>query len=152
MDKITWQAYEFEQLERHPNWFAVLWIFAAALIVTGIILKSYLLSVFILLAAGVIHLFALKQPILYNFTLTRESISVGERIYNLADFNSFWIFEYENGNVLSLEGRRIMSSHLHLPLASEVDLEAIRSLLAGSITEKEHEESLFDILARILKF
>ncbi len=152
MDKITWQAYEFEQPERHPNWFAVLWIFAVALIVMGIILKSYLLSVFILLAAGVVHLFAIKQPALYNFTLARESLSVGDKVHNLADFGSFWIFEYENGNVLSLEGRRIFSTHLHVPLAPEVDIETVRSLLVEAVTEKEHEESLFDILARILKF
>lgn len=152
MDKITWQAYEFEQPERHPNWFAVLWIFAIALIIVGIILKSYLLAVFILLAAGVIHLFALKQPALYNFTLTRESLSVGDRVYDLANFSSFWIFEYENGNVLSLEGRRVFSSHLHVPMAAEIEPNTVRNILAESVTEKEHEESLFDILARILKF
>lgn len=152
MDKLTWQAREFEQPDRHPNWFTALWIFALALVVVAIILKSYLLGVFMILAAGVVHLFALRESPFYTFTLTEENLTVGNKNYNLADFDSFWIFEYENDNVLSLEAKRVLSAHLHIPLSKEVSPETVRNILTPALIEKEQEESLIDILARWLKF
>lgn len=152
MDELTWQAYEFEQPERHPNWFAVLWIFALALVAVAVILKSYLLGVFVILAAGVIHLFALREPSRYTFTLTPENLTVGNKTHNLADFESFWIFEYEDGNVLSLAAKRVLSINLHVPLATDISPEAVRNILLPVVTEKEQEESLIDVLSHWLKF
>ena len=151
MDKLTWQAQEFEQPERHPNWFVSLWILAAALVVGAVILKSYLLAVFIVISAGVINIYALKEPHHYTFILDTETLSVGSKKYNLADFTHFWIFERENGNFLVLEGKKILNSHLEIPLAN-TDTDAAKRLLLNTIEEKEIEESLIDLLAKKLKF
>lgn len=151
MDKLTWRAFEFEQPERHPNWFISLWILALALVVVAIILKSYLMAVFIIISAALINIYAVKEPKEYDFSLDTENLAIGEKIYKLADFKSFWIFERENGNVLSLEGKNITNSHLEVPLA-ETDTNTIRDILSPTVTEKEHNESMTDILARLLKF
>ncbi|MEK7609090.1 MAG: hypothetical protein AAB476_01255, partial [Patescibacteria group bacterium] len=92
MDKLTWQAYEFEQPERQTNWFVSLWILAAALVAVAIILKSYLLAVFIILAAGVLNIYALKEPREYIFVLDAEALKIGDKEHALSDFKSFWIF------------------------------------------------------------
>ncbi len=151
MDKLTWRALEFEQPERHPNWFISLWILALALVVVAIILKSYLMAVFVIISAALINIYAVKEPNEYDFFLDTENLAIGEKIYKLADFKSFWIFERENGNVLSLEGKNITNSHLEVPLA-ETDTNTVRDILSPAVTEKEHNESMTDILARILKF
>ncbi|MBI2052540.1 MAG: hypothetical protein HYT38_02595 [Candidatus Sungbacteria bacterium] len=151
MDKITWQAYEFEQPERQTNWFVSLWILAAALVVVAIILKSYLLAVFIIIAAGVLNIYALKEPHQYTFVLDVETLKIGEKEHILNNFKSFWIFERESGNVLSLEGRNILNLHMEIPLA-EVDPETVRHIISPAVPEKEHNESTIDALARRLKF
>ena len=151
MDKLTWRALEFEQPERHPNWFVSLWILAAALVAVAVILKSYLLAIFIIVSAGMVNIYALKKPIEYDFSLDAEMLIVGEKKHSLSSFKSFWIFEREGGNVLSLEGKNIANSHLEIPLA-DVSPDLIRNLLLLVIAEKERSESMTDILARILKF
>ena len=143
MDKLTWRAFEFEQPERHPNWFISLWILALALVVVAIILKSYLMAVFIIIAAGLINIYALKEPAEYEFSLDAETLGIGDKKHNLADFKSFWIFERENGNVLSLEGKSVMNSHMEIPLA-EVNPNTVRDILLNAIPEKEHSESITD--------
>ncbi|MBI4118717.1 MAG: hypothetical protein HY452_00445 [Parcubacteria group bacterium] len=151
MNKIEWQAYEFEQPERQTNWFVSLWILAAALVVVAVILKSYLLAVFIIIAAAVLNIYALKEPREYTFILDAETLKIGEKEHALGEFKSFWIFERESGNVLSLEGKNILNLHLEIPLA-EIDPETVRHIISPAVPEKEHNESTIDILARRLKF
>ena len=151
MDKLEWQAYEFEQPERHHNWFYALWILAVAFVAVALILNSYLLAMFILLSGGVVHIYALKQPQLFTFTLTAENLTIGSKVYNLADFDSFWIFEREDGNFLSLEAKKVLSTHLGVPLG-EIDPQKVRDLFSNILVEKEQEEPLTDLLARRLKF
>lgn len=149
---ITWQAYEFEQQGRHPHWFKALWIFAAALIAVAVIIKSYLLGVFILLAAGLMHIFALKEPHLFTFALDSTSLQIDHKVYALKDFESFWIFEKENGPMLSLKPKsKKFLSHLHIFL-NDAEPDEIKKLLAEAVEEQEHEESLIDILAQKLGF
>ena len=151
MDKLTWQAYEFEQPERQTNWFVSLWILAAALVAVAIILKSYLLAVFIILAAGVLNIYALKEPREYIFVLDSETLKIGDKEHALNSFKSFWIFERESGSVLSLEGKNIFNLHLEIPLA-ETSPDAVRNMISPTVPEKEHSESSIDVLARFLKF
>lgn len=147
---ITWQAYEYQQPERHPHWFAALWIFALALAAVAVILKSYLLAVFLVLSAGVVNIFALKPPGQFTFSLGGENLTIGDKTHPLKEFTSFWIFERPDGNILSLEGKRFLNAHLHIPLA-DINPQEVRELLAVNLTESEHEESLLDLLAERLK-
>ena len=52
--------------------------FAVALVIVAIILKSYLLVVFIVLAAES-NIYALKVPETFDFELTREQIKSGAK-------------------------------------------------------------------------
>ena len=151
MENISWKAPEFEQPDRHPNWFVSLWIFAVALVIVAIILKSYLLAVFIILAGGIINIYALKVPETFDFELTREHIKIGNKTYDLQSFKSFWIFEHENGNVLFLDAKKGLRVDLEAPLG-DANVDEVRTLLSEILPEQESEESLIDLIARYLKF
>jgi len=151
MEKITWRAYEYEQPERPANWFAALWILTGGLAIVAIILKSYLMAVFVLLAAGVVNITALRKPALYDFSLDGEKLSVGGKNHELTGFNSFWIFERGHVNLLNLESKKTIARGLQVPLGN-IDPDEIRKLLAEILTETEHNESLIDTLAHWLKF
>ncbi len=151
MEKITWRAYEYEQPERPTNWFAALWILAGGLAIVAIILKSYLMAVFVLLAAGVVNITALRKPGLYDFSLDGEKLSIGGKNHELSGFSSFWIFEHSHVNLLNLESKKTISRGLQVPLG-DINPNEIRKLLAEVLTESEHTESLMDTLAHWLKF
>ena len=98
-----------------------------------------------------LNIYALKEPQQYTFILDNEILKIGVKEHILADFKSYWIFERETGSVLILTGKRMLNSHLEVPLAN-IAPQSVRNILSGIIEEKEIEESLVDILARRLKF
>lgn len=151
MESLTWRAKEFEQPERHPNWFISLWIFAIAFVVIAIILKNYLFGVFIVLSAGIVNIYALRVPQEVDFELTQEYIKIGQKIRNLNDFISFWIFERRTGNVLVLGAKKGLKIDLETPLG-DINPEDVRTLLSEVLREKEREESLIDAISDWLKF
>jgi len=151
MESLVWRANEFEQPDRHPNWFVSLWIFAAAFVVVAIIIKSYLFAVFIILAAGITNIYALRIPQEIDFELTREYIKIGGKTCNLNGFVSFWIFERENGNVLVLDAKKGLRADLEAPLGN-TNADDVRTMLSEILPEKEHQESLIDLIAGWLKF
>jgi hypothetical protein len=151
MESLTWRAKEFDQPERHPNWFISLWIFAVAFVIIAIILKNYLFGVFIVLAAGIINIYALRIPQEVDFELTQEYIKIGQRTYNLNGFISFWIFERKTGNVLFLSAKKGLKIDLEAPL-SDINPEDVRILLSEVLREKERDESLIDAISDWLKF
>ncbi len=151
MESLTWRAKEFEQPERHPNWFLSLWIIAVALIIVAIIIKSYLFAVFIILAAGITNIYALKVPQEVDFELTSEYIKIGQKIHNLDGFVGFWIFERKNGNILVLDAKKGLRVDLEAPLG-EISQDDVRSILSQILPEKERDESLIDLIAGWLKF
>lgn len=151
MDNLTWRAKEFEQPDRHPNWYVSLWIFAAALIVVAIILKSYLLVFFIFLSALVVNIYALKVPQVINFELGTDHIIVGDKQYDLDKFDAFWIFERQDGNLLVLNAKKGFRIDLEAPLG-DANPDDVRSILSQTLPEKERDESLIDLIASWLKF
>jgi hypothetical protein len=151
MESLTWRAKEFEQPERHPNWFISLWIFAVAFVVIAIIIKSYLLAVFVVLAAGLTNIYALKVPNEVDFELTSENIKIGQKIHNLDGFVGFWIFERKNGNVLVLDAKKGLRVDVEAPLG-EINIDEVRAILSPVLPEKERDESLIDLISAWLKF
>lgn len=151
MESLSWRAKEFEQPERNPNWFLSLWILAAAFIVVAIILKNYLFAFFIFLSAGIINIYALRVPQVVDFEITEEYIKVAQKKHILENFDSFWIFERNTGNILSLEAKKGIRTNLEIPLV-DADIEKVRSILSQTLEEKEHKESLIDALSDWLKF
>ena len=109
------------------------------------------MAVFVLLAAAVVNITALRKPTLYDFSLDPERLTVGDKNHELSGFSSFWIFERGHVNLLNLESKKTISRGLQVPLG-DIDPNEIRKLLAEVLTETEHSESLIDTLAHWLKF
>jgi hypothetical protein len=152
MNELIWQAFEFEKHEKTGRWFAILWLAAALFAVIGIILESLLLVVFVLLAALVVSIYGAKDPRTLNIELSEDELSISGEVFPLENFSSFWIFEGSGGeNTLSLHFESFVRPALKLFIPKEYTAQA-RMLLRPHVREKEHDESLIDILAERLKF
>ena len=150
MDTISWRALEFENHKKSGSWYAALWIVAAALVVVAILTKSLFMAIFVILAALVISIFAAKEPREIYFSLSETTITIDKKPHALEGFQSFWIFEREEVNILSLAPDNIRP-HIKVDLPKEITSD-VRLFLRAAIEEEEHEESLVDNLADWLRF
>ncbi len=149
---FSWTAPEFIHYEKTQAWFIGLGIITAILCVSSLLMKNYFFALLILLASFLIYIHAQKRPRRIKIELTEESIIIDKHL-NIAykDVSSFWIFDEPENHSLSLLTKKVIHPKITLLLGGQ-DAKNIREALVGHIKEKQHEESLIDILTKQLKF
>lgn len=148
-ESIEWSALEYEAHERGPNWFLFPGVAALALAIFAVFTKSYFFAAFILLALVVLLAYIKRGPQQISCAIGGEGVRTGETLYPFLNIKSFWIFERDGINELSLEIKSVLSPFLHLPLGG-TNPEKIRNFLLQFIPEEEHKELATDQIARSL--
>lgn len=156
-DEITWQIEEPDFTPKTTQWFWALGIFALALIVFAILLKSYLLIVIVVLAAFIVYSNKNKKPELINFRLDNDGLHIENKFYPYDSFESFWIFPAMGGSAsggenlsereLVLRYKRHLMPILTVPFYND-DEPRIREFLNKYLPESEEEKSLIDLLRK----
>ena len=149
--RFSWSGYEYEKYERRPAWFLLPFALATALVIFGIVVKSYFFVGFVAVAFVTLMLYSRREPAMVSCVVTEDGIRAGTKEYLFADCKSFWIFETPFVRELSLEMRSMVMPYIRLPLGDS-EAEALRGVLSRSLTEREHKEFLADHIARILGF
>ena len=112
--------------------------------------QDSLMAAFLLLASLVLVLYSNKKPEITEIVISQNGVAVGNKIYYYKDLKSFWI-HYNPGEAkeLSLELRKWYFPYLRILIENENPL-TLRSFLIKFLPEKEHENSLVDIISRKL--
>lgn len=147
---IEWEAAEFIQYKRNNTWYALLVIIALTLAVLAFIFQYWTSLILVFLALIVIWLHTKKEPRRITFTLTNEGLGVDKNFHLFSDLQSFWILETPYEKQLTIRQKKALSIRLEIPLG-EQDKKQVRDFLIKYLPEKEEEESLITILARVLK-
>jgi hypothetical protein len=149
--EISWTAPEFIRYEKGPAWFLWLFIISGIFFAIAILMKSYIFSLIIFLAAFSLYIQAQKKPRKIKFIINKKGVLTGSELHPWENLNSFWIFEDEEKKYISFESKKILRPRLNIPLDGQ-EIAAIRDALESFIREKKYEESMLDILARRLKY
>lgn len=149
---IEWEALEYEHIPKEKSWFIAGGIIASLLMIFALFTANYFFALFVLLASFVVYMYSIRPPKQISAAVGREGVRVGRRIYDFEDLRSFWIF-YEAGGIkeLSLESKKSVMPYIRVPLG-EVEPVKVREALIQFVPEVQHEESLAEIIARILGF
>ena len=149
---LSWQAPEFTKYKKGKVWFIILFLIAAGLIALALFWKSITMVILIILGSFVVLIYALKEPVVVKIEITPKGIKVEDRLYAFSEIKSFWIF-YEPPEIkeISLYLKKPLFPNVFIPLG-DLDPNQARRILLKFLPEKRHQESLFDILARKLRF
>lgn len=141
---LTWEAAEYDFLERTPDWFWTLGIIIVAGSLTAIILKDFLFAIVILLAGFTIALFGMRQPPLHRFELSERGVRIGSKLYPYTSLRSFWVADHHDflPPKLLVTSHKPFVPHLVIPLAEDSDPREIRQFLLPHLKEEEQHESL----------
>jgi hypothetical protein len=151
LDKIEWQAPEYEFHQKSPDWFWALGSITIALFFSAIFLHSFLFGILTLLAGFSLALYGARRPNIVSFGLGPRGIQVNKRIYNYEDLKSFWLnYNPPHKKELLIESKKTFMPHMVIMLG-DADPEKIRNYLLQFLKEEKIEESLMTTIARLLK-
>jgi len=158
-DEMNWRIEEPNFTPKTTQWFWALGILAFALIVFSILMKNYLLTIILALAAFIIYNSKNKKLEHINFRLDNDGLYIEDKFYPYDSFESFWIFPARGGSPkggeaqideereLALRYNRHLVPLLIVPFYNNDEPE-IRRILSEYLPESEEQESLIDLLKK----
>lgn len=152
--KINWQAPEFMKYERSLLWYLIFFIVGGLLLAYAIYTSNFLFAIILTLIAIVLIFSSFRQPRNFNVEIGQTGIKIGTRNYPYSQFRNFSIvYQPPEINTLYIEFKAPLRERLSLSMG-ELNPNQVRSYLLQYIIEdlEREEESLTDILSRILRF
>lgn len=136
---LEWTALEYEEKDRSVDWFWALGIIAVCSSVAAIIYRNYLFAFFIILAAVLLGLMAVRRPESTTFKITEKGLELGRDKYPYEKLKSFHILEKESGDVLLVMSNRSVIPLISVPLGDRLP-DDVRTVLIKYIPEEERAE------------
>ncbi|MDD4995294.1 MAG: hypothetical protein PHW53_02435 [Patescibacteria group bacterium] len=152
--KITHEVPEFIKHERSLLWYIVAFLIAGGLVTYAILSGNFLFAVIVVLIGVIIVLTSFREPRKLSFEIDPMGVAVGGKRYKFTDFKDFSIiYNPPETNTLYLEFRMPLRERLSVQLG-DMDPNEVREYLMNFLKEdlEREQESLSDILSRLLKF
>ncbi|PJE59772.1 MAG: hypothetical protein COU85_01920 [Candidatus Portnoybacteria bacterium CG10_big_fil_rev_8_21_14_0_10_44_7] len=153
--EFIWAAEEFKKSPKNKKWFWQTGLVFAALFVLAIVFGNFFLAFLIVVSAFAFFVYALKDPVKYNFSINQDGVGVGQRFISFEDIKSFWIFNQKNSDALpeiSFILKRKINNHFKIPVALEQKIIKIENFLKQYLPKKRQEESIIDVFLEKIGF
>ncbi len=150
---ITWQAPEFRDLDRGPNWFMFAGVLTVMLIAWSIWQGGYPFAIVVILIAGIYFLTHKEKPKDIKIALTTNGILADSRFYPYPEIDNFWILFNPETDVktLNIYTKSGMIREITFQL-DEQDPAEIRSFLGAHVYElPDRTESFIEKIIRVCK-
>src|SRR3989344_5603808 len=148
---IEWETLEYEYRERSSNWYWVVGLIALSLVIGAMVMKNFLLAILVLLGAFTLMLYAKRPPRRMRASVSRRGIQIHNSLFPFHTLRSFWLHDEEDApRKIIVRSEKLFMPHIHLPLAPDLDHEALRAFLLDFLPEEPHRPTIIDILAEHL--
>lgn len=149
---ISWRAPEYTKYPTNINTLIIFAIVDFLIIFLAIITRNILMAVLFFLIGIVVYIYNQKEPKEINFAITPRGIAIDKILYSYQELASFWInYTPPTFKELIIRHKKKFLPLTKIPLANQ-NPNIIRNRLLEFLPEKEEEESLIDIITRLLKF
>jgi hypothetical protein len=151
--EMTWEAPEFEYVDKDVSWYWISMIVAALIVAFAVWTKNFLFGLFIVIAEVLLISFGNKEPRIIPFKLSDQGLAIGEaKNHLMREFQSWSAGDYEGALI---EIYFMFKAKMKIPLMVLVPkekLDALRENLKTVLTEVEHKPSLLDSIEKITRF
>ena len=148
---ITWKGYQKINRPNKKILIPISIFLLGAAFFVGFVQKDIIGAIFFALAGIAFFLFSFKKQIIADYEVGPMGVKIDDQIYKYTELKSFWInYEPEIGiKELSLQLKKRFNVYVKIPLYDQ-DPVQIRSALIDLVSEKEHEETMVDLISRKL--
>src|SRR5476649_1304639 len=91
MDKLQWEALEYEDKERSNDWFWALGVIVITSSIASIIYSNYFFAALLILSGVLLGFFAIKKPEMISYELNAKGLQILTRLYPYENIKSFWV-------------------------------------------------------------
>lgn len=150
--ECLWRAAEHEHSEKDAGWYLLISFVALIFIVIALFQKDFLFAVFIFMATGLLFSFARRKPIIYEFRVNAQGVSIAKKLYPYERLIAFSVRDRGSRlHELVLHQRGTAKTHIHIPIDA-ITLRSVRPLLAEYLPEVEFTETAGTIFADFIGF
>jgi hypothetical protein len=149
---VEWTAPEHEHYEKNADWYWWSALVAVALFATAIWQDSFLFAVIIVIGWIAIVIHAARVPRDIRHAVTERGLVVDNRLYFWKDLGSFWIFyEPPLRKEIILESKKAIMPRMRIQIGESNPTE-VREQMMRFLREREQDDSLIEMLARLARF
>jgi len=148
---ITWSAPEYEEKERHIDWFWALGVIVVASSATSVIFGNYFFALLLIIGGLLLGFFAIKKPETINYELNQKGLQIQARLYPFKDLKSFWV-QKEGKPILFIKTGRLIMPILTVPIDLNQANRIHDFLLAQEMPEEEMKEHVSEKILESLGF
>lgn len=150
-DKLVWSAPEYAHHSRSVDWFWGLGLIVLVGSGVAIYFSNALFAVILILAGGILTLFAMRPPQEIQYSLTPEGILAGDTFYPFPSLKSYWVTDGARYEKIILVSKKRFMPYIVIPVVG-YPAETVRAYLEEFLPAEEHEEPWVYLLAERLGF
>jgi hypothetical protein len=152
-DKVlfSWVATEYDEHERHPDWFWLIGGLTAIGILLSLFFMNFLLAIILFLGVSSLFILEKRSPDIIEVKVSNKGLLVGSDFYPYDNLKSFWVEDEHQSPHLTIHSQRIIFPHIRIRLNGAEPEEVRRALLPHLLAEKP-VETLVENLAERLGF
>jgi len=138
---VEWEAFEYKQKRKKPDWFWALGIIAIAGSTVAFIYGNFLFGIFIILAAVSMMFFGKARPQKVYYAITVDGVIYDGRFYSYKRLKSFWMEERGGEKRLLIKSDKTFVPIMVLPFENDEVGDIIYDILSNILEQEEIQES-----------
>ena len=145
-EKLEWQALEYEEKERHPDWFWALGVIVVASSLAAILFGNYFFAILLIVGGILLGVFAIKKPDMVFYELNKKGLKIRNRIYLYEKIKAFWVQKplSDEGKImppaLFIKSERLLVPIFSVPIEESSVVKIHNMMLAHNVLEQEMKE------------
>lgn len=149
---LEWEAYEFPEKQRKPDWFWAIGIIGVAGSTTTFIFGNFLFGIFIILASVAMMYFGSTKPKKIKYSILQKGIIHENRFYPYERLKSFWLTDDGIEKKLLIKSDKTFNPILSLPFEEDETGDQIYDTLIQIMLNEEIQESFANKIMNRLDF
>ena len=138
-ESLKWSAPEYNHYQRSTDWFWAVGIITICIAILAFIFHNALFGILILLSAGILVFYAIREPQDVNYEINNRGVVVGKELHPYLTIESFWL-ETRNGEPrLILKSKKAILPYIIIPVHEE-SADEVAAVLRNFLAEKELTE------------
>jgi len=144
--EFVWAEYDTRSRKKTGDWYFVLWTIAIAGAVGAVLVNNPLFGLFLVLAGFSMTIYGARKQRLVEFKVNKKGIQADTIFLLLSSFSHFYVAENSEPLYLLLQSKNKLLPIYSFPIATNVDIDALRSFLAIFLEEQEMEVPFYQRL------
>jgi hypothetical protein len=138
-DSLKWQAPEYHHYQRSNDWFWAVGIITICISVLAFVFHNALFGVLILLSAGILVFYTVREPEDIEYEISQRGIAVGKDLHPYLTLEAFWLETRHGEPKIILKSKKAIMPYIIIPVHEE-SADEIANVLREFLEEKELAE------------